>query len=116
MPTPTRRPPISIVARCVFRMTPVSPAQMHFPILRNRSGSMKISRTQWLGLAVVIVFGGRMIMMLMEKKDPDVLPSGVRLSDLPKLPEMPMPDLNPVPAEPLRVGSQEAKDLLYCSG
>ena len=75
----------------------------------------KLSRTQWLGLVVIIVFGGRMVMMLTEKKDPDVLPSGVRLSDLPS-PSASMPDLNAVPAEPLKVGSQEAKDMLYCSG
>jgi hypothetical protein len=76
----------------------------------------KLRRTQWLGLAVIIVFGGRLALMLTEKKDPDVLPSGVRISDLPKLLEMPMPDLNPVPAKPLEVGSQEARDMLYCSG
>ena len=76
----------------------------------------KLRRTQWLGLAVIIVFGGRLAFMLTEKKDPDLLPSGIRISDLPKPPEMPMPDLNPVPAEPLKVGSQEARDILYCSG
>lgn len=76
----------------------------------------KLSRTQWLGLAVVIVFGGRLALMLTEKKDPDVLPSGVHLSDLPKVSDLPMPDLNPVPEKPLEVGSQEAKDILYCSG
>lgn len=76
----------------------------------------KLKRTQWLGLAVVIVFGGRLALMLTEKKDPDVLPSGIRISDLPKPPEMPMPDLNPIPDKPLEVGSQDARDMLYCSG
>ena len=72
----------------------------------------KLRRTQWLGLAVIIVFGGRLAFMLTEKKDPDLLPSGIRISDLPKPPEMPMPDLNPVPAEPLKVGSQTWRSTL----
>lgn len=75
----------------------------------------KLRRMQWLGLAVILVFGARMALLLTEKKDPDVLPSGVRLSDLPS-PTVSIPDPNPVPAEPLKVGSQEAKDMLYCSG
>jgi hypothetical protein len=75
-----------------------------------------LTRTQWLGLAAVILFGGRLVLMLTEKKDPDVLPSGVRLSDLPSPPEMKIPDTLSAPAEPLKVGSQEARDMLYCSG
>jgi hypothetical protein len=76
----------------------------------------KLSRTQWLGLAVVIVFGGRLALMLTEKKDPDVLPSGVRISDLPSLGDIKMPDVLTAPEKPLEVGSQEARDMLYCSG
>jgi hypothetical protein len=76
----------------------------------------KLSRTQWLGLAVVIVFGGRLALMLTEKKDPDVLPSGVRISDLPSPGDIKLPDVLAAPEKPLEVGSQEARDMLYCSG
>jgi hypothetical protein len=80
---------------------------MKFPKLRS---------TQWLGLGVIIVFGGRMVLMLLEgPRDPDVLPSGVRLSDLPSPSDIVSDPFVP-PAEPLKAGSQEARDMLYCSG
>jgi hypothetical protein len=75
----------------------------------------KLTSTQWIGLTVVVLFGTRLIFMLLEgPRDPDMLPSGVRLSDLPRVPEM---QIDPfAPADPLAVGSQEAKDDLYCAG
>jgi hypothetical protein len=80
---------------------------MKFPKLRS---------TQWLGLAAILVFGGRLIFMLLEgPRDPDVLPSGVRISDLPT-PSDAISDPFAPPAKPLEVGSQEARDMLYCSG
>src|SRR5262249_41687263 len=49
------------------------------------------------------------------RNDPDRLPSGIRLGDLPGVPT-PATDTTPPPADPLAVGSQDAKDDLYCSG
>jgi hypothetical protein len=80
---------------------------MKFPRLRS---------TQWLGLAAVIVFGGRLAFILIEgPKDLDILPSGVRLSDLPTV-SVPETSFDPIPVDPLAVGSQDAKDDLYCAG
>lgn len=111
---------------------------------------MKLTSTQVVGLGAIVIFGGILVGTLMKgPRDPDMLPSGVRLSDLPPLPEMkveiPAPDpsglgtaLTPpasapgsgaaaasspdatlsYPGQPdyLNVGSQAAKDDLYCAG
>jgi hypothetical protein len=77
---------------------------------------MKLRPTQIAGLGAIVVFGGILIVTLMRgPRDPDLLPSGVRISDLPTISASPI-DPTPLPADPLAVGSQEAKDDLYCSG
>jgi hypothetical protein len=77
---------------------------------------MKLRPTQVVGLIAVLGFGGYLIVRIMQgPRDPDLLPSGVRISDLPIISAAPV-DTTPLPAEPLAVGSQEAKDDLYCSG
>lgn len=83
---------------------------------------MKLQPTQIVGLLAVLGFGGYLVVRIMQgPQDPDVLPSGVRISDLPS-PSIPEPTLPPLelsttlPADPLDAGSQEARDDLYCSG
>jgi hypothetical protein len=77
---------------------------------------MKLRPTQIVGLGAVVVFGSYLIFTLIKgPRDPDLLPSGVRISDLPTIGAGPI-DTTPLPADPLAVGSQEAKDDLYCSG
>jgi hypothetical protein len=77
---------------------------------------MKLTSTQITGLLAVIGFGGFLIAKLLMPHDPDRLPSGVRLSDLPTIDATTPPDSTPPPDKPLEVGSQEARDDLYCSG
>src|SRR6185436_15294120 len=77
---------------------------------------MKLRPVQIVGLVAVVVFGGYLVFTLMKgPRDPDLLPSGVRISDLPTIGAEPV-DTTPLPADPLAVGSQDAKDDLYCSG
>jgi hypothetical protein len=77
---------------------------------------MKLRPTQIAGLGAIVVFGGILIVTLMRgPRDPDLLPSGVRISDLPNI-SAPAIDTTPLPADPMAIGSQEAKDDLYCSG
>jgi hypothetical protein len=77
---------------------------------------MKLRPLQIFGLVAVLVFGSYLVVQLAQgPRDPDVLPSGVRISDLPTI-SAPPADTAPIPAEPLAVGSQDAKDDLYCSG
>lgn len=77
---------------------------------------MKLRPTQIVGLGAIVVFGGYLAFTLLKgPRDPDLLPSGVRISDLPTLSADPV-DTTPLPADPLAVGSQDAKDDLYCSG
>ncbi len=105
---------------------------------------MRLRLTQAVGLVAIVVFGGILVSTLIKgPRDPDRLPSGVRLSDPPFAPGMkvaiPAPDLpgadvpvaaaSPAPApvagvtpdhagEPdyLNVGSQAARDEMYCAG
>lgn len=77
---------------------------------------MKLRPIQIVGLTAILVFGGILVSTLLKgPRDPDLLPSGVRISDLPTV-SAPAIDTTPLPADPLAVGSQEAKDDLYCSG
>lgn len=101
---------------------------------------MKLRPTQVVGLVAIVVFGGILVTTLLKgKRDPDLLPSGVRLSDLPSLPA-PDPQFPPLdlsapqppavsangastnafsyPGAPdyLNLGSQDAKDDMYCAG
>ena len=83
---------------------------------------MKLRPAQVVGLVAIVVFGGYLAARLLQgSRDPDLLPSGVRLSDHPT-PSSPTPQLPPVelststPVDPLAVGSDTAKDDLYCSG
>lgn len=80
---------------------------------------MKLRPLQIVGVIAIVVFGGILAMQLMQpKRDPMELPSGVNLRDLPS-PGAPAPTL-PTPAAPggdlLAIGSDGAKDDLYCSG
>jgi hypothetical protein len=83
---------------------------------------VKLQPTQIVGLIAVLGFGGYLVVRIMQgQQDPDVLPSGVRISDLPS-PSVPEPALPPLelsttlPADLLNAGSQDARDDLYCSG
>jgi hypothetical protein len=87
---------------------------------------MKLRTTQIIGLVAIVVFGGIMAWTLMKpKRDPMILPSGVNLRGLPSpsalitQPDIStiVPDLMAVAvADPMTLGSQEARDDLYCSG
>ena len=83
---------------------------------------MKLRPAQVVGLVALVVFGGYLaIRLLQDARDPDLLPSGVRLSDLPA-PSGPAPQRPPMElststsVDTLTVGSDTAKDDLYCSG
>jgi hypothetical protein len=77
---------------------------------------MKIRPTQIIGVVAIVVFGGILVTTLLKgRRDPDLLPSGIRLSELPTVSLAPV-DTTPPPAQLLEVGSQDAKDDLYCSG
>ncbi len=105
---------------------------------------MKLKPRQVVGLLAIVVFGGILVSTLLKgPRDPDLLPSGVRLSDLPSpsIPDIQMPPLelsNPTPVPPLdlsspapagtgtfdypgqpdylNVGSQAARYDMYCAG
>jgi hypothetical protein len=86
---------------------------------------MRLRPLQIVGLLAVVGFGIKLVMLLTEpKRDPFHLPGAMPLSAPvePALPEPPMiaPPVaeapNPVPADLLSLGSDEAKDDLYCSG
>ncbi|MEP7211229.1 MAG: hypothetical protein ABI740_10365, partial [Alphaproteobacteria bacterium] len=96
--------------------------------------------------AIVVFGGILVYTLTKPKRDPYNLPGGVSLRDLPRpatldIPVIPMPTITPVtppqplmpmdgsasvapatpepvvpPADPFAVGSQEAKDDLYCAG
>jgi hypothetical protein len=86
---------------------------------------MKLRPLQIVGLFAVVVFGGYLIYTLTAPKpDPFVVPGAASLSE-PAAPiiaaEAPAPapapeDELPAIDRPLEVGSQEARDDLYCSG
>ncbi len=102
---------------------------------------MKIRRTQMIGAVAIIVFGGGMIFRMMQPSEREIMEK--RLASLPRIevpaPEFPMPDLSsvnttvtapvtalgagvsmPAPSEPEKdytvLGSQDARDDLYCGG
>ncbi|HVY89938.1 MAG TPA: hypothetical protein VG942_13795 [Hyphomonadaceae bacterium] len=77
---------------------------------------MKLRPTQIVGLIAIVVFGGILAFTLLKPHDPDLLPSGIRLSELPRIDATPPLDTTPPPEKPLEVGSQDARDDLYCSG
>lgn len=82
---------------------------------------MKLRPLQIVGLIAIVVFGGILAVQLTQpKRDPMQLPSGLNLRDLPS-PDIaaPTPALPTVPTAPgdlLAIGSDGAKDDLYCSG
>ena len=106
---------------------------------------MKLRPTQLVGLGAIILFGGGMILRMMQPSEREVMEQ--RLASLPRIevpaPEFPVPDFSAssttvtppsalngeagsstsastlsIPGEPdyLAIGSQAAKDDLYCSG
>jgi len=106
---------------------------------------MKLRPTQLVGLGAIILFGGGMILRMMQPSEREIMEQ--RLASLPRVevpvPEFSMPDLSAgsttvtppsapngdagsgtsastlsIPGEPdyLAIGSQAAKDDLYCSG
>ncbi len=87
---------------------------------------MKLRPTQMIGLAAIVVFGGILVWTLVKpKRDPMILPNGLDLRTLPSPSSLIAPDIPLIaPAAPaglaapgsLLVGSQDAKDDLYCSG
>jgi hypothetical protein len=74
---------------------------------------MKLKPTQWLGLAAIIVFGGILVWTLLPKPAPAIEAAPM---PAPEQPAQSEPAPVAPPADPLAVGSQEAKDDLYCSG
>lgn len=89
---------------------------------------MKLRPTQIVGLVAIVVFGGYLIYTLTKPKpDPFVVPGAMSVSEtipspaggnLPGLPEETpaQPEEPPAPIDqPLEVGSQEARDHLYCA-
>lgn len=90
---------------------------------------MKLRPLQIVGLVAIVVFGGILVYTLTKPKpDPFVVPGAAPLTEtaapspaggtlpgtaetLPAAPEEP-----PVIDQPLEVGSQEARDHLYCAG
>lgn len=78
---------------------------------------------QIIGLAAIVVFGGIVIYTLLKPKpDPFTVPGAIPMNDSidtvtpPPPPPIPAPDSSAPPASPLNVGSQDARDDLYCSG
>jgi hypothetical protein len=81
---------------------------------------------QWVGVAAIVVFGGKLILDLTRpERDPFALPGAMPMSDtlgasdpvefpMPSLPETPV--VIPPPLDLLIVGSDAARDDLYCSG
>lgn len=84
---------------------------------------MKLRPLQIVGLIAIVVFGGILAVQLTSpKRDPMELPSGVNLRDLPSpdvampTPVLPTPAIPSAPGDQLAIGSDAAKDDLYCSG
>lgn len=104
---------------------------------------MKLKPTQMIGAVAIIVFGGGMIFRMMQPSEREIMEK--RLASLPRIevpaPEFPMPDLSSInttitapdsvlgsgatlppaaPATPEKdytlLGSQDARDDLYCGG
>ncbi len=81
---------------------------------------------QWVGVAAIAFFGGKLVYDLTRPEpDPFLLPGAMPMSDtlaasdpvelpIPPLPEIPV--VIPPPLDPLIVGSDAARDDLYCSG
>jgi hypothetical protein len=73
---------------------------------------MRLRPLQIVGLIAVVVFGGRLVWQLTEpKRDPFHLPGAIPMN----VPAGPLPAAPPA-ADLLAVGSDDAKDDLYCSG
>src|SRR5262245_28214324 len=86
---------------------------------------MKLRPTQIVGLVGIVVFGGILIWTLLKPKyDPykiQGMPIGEVTAPAPAVPEVSHEAIIPVPpaaqpSNPLAIGSDEAKDDLYCSG
>jgi hypothetical protein len=83
---------------------------------------MKLRPLQIVGLVAIVVFGGILVFTLTKPKlDPFTVPGAMRMNDAlpPPAEYMKPPPLDLAatpPANPMEVGSQEAKDDLYCSG
>lgn len=104
---------------------------------------MKLKPTQMIGAVAIVVFGGGMIFRMTQPSEREIMEK--RLASLPRIevpaPEFPMPDLSSInttvtapesvlgsaasatpsaPTEPEKdytlLGSQEARDDLYCGG
>ncbi len=101
---------------------------------------MKLKPTQIVGLIAIVVFGGGMVFRMTQPSEREIMEQ--RLAALPRVeipaPEFPMPDLSsidttvtppasvlgsgttPAPSTPEKdytvLGSQDARDDLYCAG
>jgi hypothetical protein len=103
---------------------------------------MKLRPTQIVGLCAIVVFGGILVFTLTKpKRDPYAVPGAMVMHDAPAPVTLDIPTIAPVPlpapltpmdgpapappstpepavmpADPFAVGSQDAKDDLYCAG
>ena len=102
---------------------------------------MKLRRTQMIGAVAIVVFGGGMVWRMTQPSEREIMEK--RIASLPRIevpaPEFPMPDLSstnvtvtapttvlgtdvstPPPSAPEKdytiLGSQDARDDLYCGG
>jgi hypothetical protein len=81
---------------------------------------MKFGPRRAIGLAAILVFGGILVFSMMETpRDPS--PDSDRTNDAPSpiapSPNTPSPEPSSAPpTDPMEIGSQDARDDLYCSG
>jgi len=75
---------------------------------------MKLTPRQIIGLVAIVVFGGVFVWQLTQPNDPFSVPSAVTSDGSSvTLPVIPSPN---VPGYLLALGSEDARDDLYCSG
>jgi hypothetical protein len=72
---------------------------------------------QIIGIIAIVVFGGILVWTLLKPKpDRFSLPGAIPMTDLPSAQKAPAAPVSATPSDPLAVGSDEAKDDLYCAG
>ncbi len=78
---------------------------------------MKFGPRQFVGLAAIVVFGGILAFNLTRPKpDPFKVPGAIPLADGPVTASSPEQMTVHIAEDPLTIGSEAAKDDLYCSG
>lgn len=78
---------------------------------------MKFGPRQFVGLAAIVVFGGILVFNLTKPKpDPFKVPGAMPLTEAPASTPPPEQMTVHIAEDPLTVGSDAAKDDLYCSG